>query len=109
MDELLPPGFDADDSEGEIDGIEELHVDNPVFNSEHVLSDGEASNFDNPSFLRPPPEPPDVDFELDAGEEISVAIDKLECLNPNDKFDVLNDEDVNFVPFMFVIYSKITS
>nr|GFC35722.1 hypothetical protein [Tanacetum cinerariifolium] len=33
-----------------------------------------------------------------------VAIDKLECLNPNDKFDVSNDEDVNYYSFMFVIY-----
>nr|GEX67990.1 reverse transcriptase domain-containing protein [Tanacetum cinerariifolium] len=86
-DELLPPGFDADDSKGEIDA---------------------ASDFDNPSFPRPPPKPPDdeFDFELDAGEEISVVmntIDELECLNPRDEFDVSNDENNDYFPFMFVI------
>nr|GEX16451.1 reverse transcriptase domain-containing protein [Tanacetum cinerariifolium] len=50
-DEVLPPGFENDDdSEGEIDAIEELRVDNSVSNSENKLSDNEASDFDNPSF-----------------------------------------------------------
>nr|GEW28383.1 hypothetical protein [Tanacetum cinerariifolium] len=43
------------------------------------------SDFDNPSFPRPPPEPPDADFELDFGNEISVVMNKFECLR--DKFD----------------------
>nr|GEZ98802.1 hypothetical protein [Tanacetum cinerariifolium] len=109
-DDVLPPGVENDDdSEGEIDVVEELHVDNSISNSKNELSDNEASDFDNPSIPRPPPEPPDakIDFELDA--EISVVkntIVEFECLNPNDKFDVLNDEDVNFFPFMFAIYSK---
>nr|GEU78801.1 putative ribonuclease H-like domain-containing protein [Tanacetum cinerariifolium] len=64
-DELLPPGFDADDSDGEIDAVDELHIDNSTSNSENELSDNEESDFDNPSFPRPPPEPPDADFELD--------------------------------------------
>nr|GEX50933.1 reverse transcriptase domain-containing protein [Tanacetum cinerariifolium] len=79
-DELLPPGFDADDSDEEVDVVDDLHVDNSISNSENELSDR---------------------------EEISVAIDKLECLNPNDKFDVLNEEDVNFFSFMFLIYPKV--
>nr|GEW58031.1 reverse transcriptase domain-containing protein [Tanacetum cinerariifolium] len=33
MDELLPPGFENDDSEGKIDVVEELHVDNSIPNS----------------------------------------------------------------------------
>nr|GEV82986.1 hypothetical protein [Tanacetum cinerariifolium] len=57
-DELLPPGFENDDSEGEIDVVEELHVDNSILNSENELSDNEASDFDNPSFPRLPLEPP---------------------------------------------------
>nr|GEZ15765.1 reverse transcriptase domain-containing protein [Tanacetum cinerariifolium] len=75
-DELLPPGFENDDSEGEIDVVEELHVDISISNFENELSNNEASNFDNPSFPRPPPEPPDAefDFETDTGEEISVVI-----------------------------------
>nr|GEV68309.1 reverse transcriptase domain-containing protein [Tanacetum cinerariifolium] len=48
-DELLPPGFENDDSEGEIDVVEELHVDNSISNSKNELSDNEASDFDNPS------------------------------------------------------------
>nr|GEY40008.1 hypothetical protein [Tanacetum cinerariifolium] len=85
--ELLPPGFENDDSEGEID----------------------ASNFDNPSFPRPPPKPPDAefDFELDAGEEILVVMndnDELECLDPRDEIDVsTNNEDDDYFPFIFVI------
>nr|GFB21112.1 reverse transcriptase domain-containing protein [Tanacetum cinerariifolium] len=108
-DELLPPGFENDDSEEEIDVVEELHVDNSISNSENELSDNEASDFDNPSFPRPPLEPPDAefDFELDAGEDISVVmntIGELECLDPRDKFD-----DYDYSSFMFLIYSKVFS
>nr|GEX72714.1 reverse transcriptase domain-containing protein [Tanacetum cinerariifolium] len=108
-DELLPPGFENDDSEGETYVLEELRVDNSISNSENELSDNEASDFDNPSFLRPPPEPPDVefDFDLDAGEEILVVMndnDELECLDPRDEIDIsTNDEDDDYFPFMFVI------
>nr|GFC39494.1 hypothetical protein [Tanacetum cinerariifolium] len=108
-DDVLPPGFENDDSDGEIDAIEELHVDNSISNSENELSDSEESDFDNPSFPRPPPEPPDdeFDFELDAEEEISVVIndsDEFECLNPRDEFDVsTNDENDDCFSFMFVI------
>nr|GFA60722.1 hypothetical protein [Tanacetum cinerariifolium] len=66
----------------------------------------EESNFDNPSFPCPPSEPPDADFELDVGEEVSVVmndIDVLECLNPKDEFDASNDENDDYFPFMFVI------
>nr|GEU74328.1 hypothetical protein [Tanacetum cinerariifolium] len=111
-DELSPPGVkNDDDSEEEIDAVEQLHVDNSISNAENELSDNRTSDFDNPSVPRPPPEPPDVeiDFEPDTGDEISVVmntIDELECLNPRDEFDVSNDEDVNFFPFMFLIYPK---
>nr|GEW47071.1 hypothetical protein [Tanacetum cinerariifolium] len=47
-------------------------------------------DFDNPSFPRPPLEPPDAEFdvETDAGEEISVVMnDELECLDPRDEID----------------------
>nr|GEU52641.1 hypothetical protein [Tanacetum cinerariifolium] len=96
--ELLPSGFENDDSDGEINVVEELHVDNSISNSKNELSDNEASNFDKPSFPRPPPEPPDAEFsfELDAEEEISVVMndsDKLECLDPRDEFDVSNNEN----------------
>nr|GEU91809.1 reverse transcriptase domain-containing protein [Tanacetum cinerariifolium] len=70
----------------------------------HELSENEESNFDNPSIPRPPPEPPDADFEIDAGKEISVVmntIDELECLDPRDEFDVSSNDD--YFSFMFVI------
>nr|GFC81582.1 hypothetical protein [Tanacetum cinerariifolium] len=109
-DDVLPPGVENDnDSDGEIDAVEELHVDNSISNSENELSDNEASDFDNPSIPRPPPEPPDAefDFEPDSGEEISVVmntIDEFECLDPRDEFNVsTNDENDDYFPFMFVI------
>nr|GEW04231.1 reverse transcriptase domain-containing protein [Tanacetum cinerariifolium] len=103
-DELLPPGFKNDDSEGEIDAVEGLHVHNSISNSKNELSYNEASDFDNPSFPRRPPEPPDAefDFEPNAREEISVVmntIDELECFDPRNE----NDKDDDYFPFMFVI------
>nr|GEY74990.1 reverse transcriptase domain-containing protein [Tanacetum cinerariifolium] len=45
MDELLPPGFENDDSEKEIDVVEGLHVYNSISNSKNKLFDNEASDF----------------------------------------------------------------
>nr|GEW36326.1 reverse transcriptase domain-containing protein [Tanacetum cinerariifolium] len=107
--ELLPPGFKNDDAEEEIDVVEELRVDNSISNPENELSNNEASDFDNPLFPRPPPEPPYVEFELDAREEILAVmknINKLnedECFDPGGDIDVYtNDEDVDYFPFIFV-------
>nr|GEZ24763.1 hypothetical protein [Tanacetum cinerariifolium] len=110
-DNSIPPGIKniGYDLEGDIRFLEELRVDNSIPNSENELSDNEASDFDNPSFLRPPPEPPNAEFDLepDAGEEILVVIndnDELECLDPRDEIDVsTNNEDDDYFPFMFVI------
>nr|GEY62104.1 hypothetical protein [Tanacetum cinerariifolium] len=83
MDELSPPGFENDDSEGEID--------------------------DDPSFPQPPPKPPDAEFDFkpDSEEEISVVmndIDEFKCLDPRDEIDVsTNNENDNYFPSMFVI------
>nr|GFA26057.1 hypothetical protein [Tanacetum cinerariifolium] len=104
-DDLLPLGFKNDDSDREIDAVDELHVDNSISNSENELFDNEASDFDNPSVPRPPPEPPDVDFEL-----ISVVMNTIvesESLNPRDKFDVSDNENDDYSSFMFVIYSEV--
>nr|GEU87065.1 hypothetical protein [Tanacetum cinerariifolium] len=95
-DELLPPGFENDDdSEGEIDAVEELHVDNSISNAENELSDNGASNFDNPSGPLPPPEPPDA--KPDMRDEISVVMNTIV------EFDVSNDENDDCFSFMFVI------
>nr|GEV41922.1 hypothetical protein [Tanacetum cinerariifolium] len=81
-DELLPPGFENDDSEGEMYVLKELRVDNFIPNSENVLSDNEASDYDNPLVPRPPLEPLDVefDFEPNSGEVIVVVINNFEEL-----------------------------
>nr|GFB69803.1 hypothetical protein [Tanacetum cinerariifolium] len=107
-DDVLPPSVENDDdSEGEIDVVNELRVDNSISNSTNKFSDDEESDFDNPSVPLSPPEPPDekLDFEKDFGDEISVVrntIVEVECLNPNDKFDVSNDENDDYSYFMFV-------
>nr|GEW53334.1 hypothetical protein [Tanacetum cinerariifolium] len=108
-DDVLPPGVENDDdSEGQIDVVEELHVDNSISNSKNELSDNEASDFDNPSFPRPPLEPQDVDFDL--GDEILVVMNvEFECLDPRVEFNVSNDENDDYSSFMFVIYSKVFS
>nr|GFA17798.1 reverse transcriptase domain-containing protein [Tanacetum cinerariifolium] len=112
-DELLPPGLENHDSDGEIDAVEELRVDNSISNSENELSNNEDSDFDNPLIPRPPPEPPDAEFDLElyARKEILVVMNTIvefECLYPRDKFDVFNDENDDY-SFMFVIYSKVFS
>nr|GEW13429.1 hypothetical protein [Tanacetum cinerariifolium] len=96
-DNSIPPGIEnfSDDSEGDIRFLEALLIDDSV-----PFPDSEASDFDNPSFPRPPPEPPEFDFKLDTGEEISVVMndsDELKCLDPRDEFD-----DDDYSSFMFV-------
>nr|GEY40321.1 hypothetical protein [Tanacetum cinerariifolium] len=102
----IPQGIEnfSDDSKRDIRFLEELIIDDSI-----PFPDNEASNFDNPSFPRPPPEPPDAEFnfELDAREEILVVIknnDELECIDPRDEIDVsTNIENDDYFPFMFVI------
>nr|GEY16068.1 hypothetical protein [Tanacetum cinerariifolium] len=101
-DNLIPPGIEnfADDSERDIHFLEALLIDDSI-----PFSVSEESDFDNLSFPRPTPEPPD--FETDAGEEISVVMNDIaefESLNPRDEFD-----DDNYSSFMFLIYLKVFS
>nr|GEZ37801.1 hypothetical protein [Tanacetum cinerariifolium] len=91
-DDVLPSSIEnvADDQEGDVRFLEELLIDDSILS--HESSD---SNFeDNPSIPRPPPEPPDAEF--DAGEEIPVVM--------NDK-----DEDVDYSSFIFVMFDKVFS
>nr|GEY07550.1 hypothetical protein [Tanacetum cinerariifolium] len=101
----IPPGIEnfAYDSEGDIRFLEELLIDDSIL---FPNNESHGSDFDNPSFPRPPPKPPDAEFESDSGEEISVVmntIDELECLDPRDEFDD------DYSSFMFVIYPKVFS
>nr|GEZ64115.1 reverse transcriptase domain-containing protein [Tanacetum cinerariifolium] len=97
-DDELPPSVENDDLDEEVDAVDDLRVDNSIQNSEHEFSESEDSDFDNPSVLLPPPEPPDeeFDFEIDFGNEISVVrntIVKFECIDARVKYDIFNDEN----------------
>nr|GEV42386.1 hypothetical protein [Tanacetum cinerariifolium] len=92
---MLPLGVENDDSDREVDAVDDLRVDNTISNSEHESSENEDSDFDNPSVPLPPSEPPDkeLDFEIEFGDEISIVrntIVEFECLNPRAKLD--NDD-----------------
>nr|GEW63400.1 hypothetical protein [Tanacetum cinerariifolium] len=100
-DDVLPPGVENDDSDEEVDAVDNLRVDNSILNSEHDSSKSEESDFDNPSVPLPPPEPPDeeFDFEIDFGDEISVVrntIVEFECIDARVEFDVSNDENDDY-------------
>nr|GEV27900.1 reverse transcriptase domain-containing protein [Tanacetum cinerariifolium] len=95
-DNSIPPGIEnfADDSERDIRFLEALLIDDSI-----SINESHDSDFDNLSFPRPPPEPPDAEFN--AGDEISVVMnDKFECLR--DEFD-----DDDYYSFMFVIYATV--
>nr|GEW64711.1 reverse transcriptase domain-containing protein [Tanacetum cinerariifolium] len=113
-DDVLPLGVENDDSDGEVNVVGDLRVDNFIQNSEHEYSKSEDSNFDNPSVPLPPLEPPDeeFDFEKDFGNEISVVrntIVKFECIDERVKFDVFNNENDDLSYFKFVIFDKMFS
>nr|GEV71656.1 hypothetical protein [Tanacetum cinerariifolium] len=114
-DDLMPLGIENDEyeSEGDIYFLEEMFSNDLI-----PLPENESFNFDHydeSSFPRPPPEPPDVevffDFKPDSGELISAVmnnIDELiedECFDPGGgEIDVFaNVEDNDYFPFIFVI------
>nr|GEY92830.1 hypothetical protein [Tanacetum cinerariifolium] len=47
-DNVLPPSVENDDSDKEVDAVDDLRVDNSNSNSEHEYSESEDSDFDNP-------------------------------------------------------------
>nr|GEV72403.1 hypothetical protein [Tanacetum cinerariifolium] len=112
-DDLMPPGIENEDydSEGDIYFLKELLVNDSI-----SLPKNELSNFDHhddPSFPRPPPEPPDVKFffESDLKEVISAVINIINELNEDECFDpgrgeidvFANIKDDDYFPFIFVI------
>nr|GEV42508.1 hypothetical protein [Tanacetum cinerariifolium] len=113
-DDVLPPSVENDDSDGEVDAVGDLRLNNSISSSEHGFSESEDSDFDNPSVPLPPPEPPDdeFDFEIDFGDEILVVkntIVKFECIDAKDEFDVSNDENDDLSYFLFVMFVKVFS
>nr|GEV52409.1 hypothetical protein [Tanacetum cinerariifolium] len=108
-DHSIPPGIEnfGYDPEGYIRFLEALLIDDSI-----PFTVNESSNFeDDPSFPRPPPEPPDDEFDLkpDSGEVISVMKNNDEP-NEDEYFDPggeivvsTKDEDVDYFSFVFVI------
>nr|GEV19364.1 hypothetical protein [Tanacetum cinerariifolium] len=81
MDDLMPPGikYDDHDSEGDIHFLKEF-----LSNDSFSLPENESYNVDHhddPSFPRPPPEPPDVevyfDFEPDTGVLTAKVVEDI--------------------------------
>nr|GFC62814.1 hypothetical protein [Tanacetum cinerariifolium] len=64
----------ADDPEGDIHFLEELLIDDSILSYDSFDSSFE----DNPSNSRPPPEPPDDDFDLEP-EDYSLEIEAFLC------------------------------
>nr|GEW38968.1 hypothetical protein [Tanacetum cinerariifolium] len=104
-DNSIPPGIEnvADNPERDIYFLEELLINDSILSHESF-----DSNFkDNPSISRPPPEPPDDNFDLEP-EVISAVMEDIdepdEHFNPGGEIFVsTNNEDVDYFPFMFVI------
>nr|GEU70187.1 hypothetical protein [Tanacetum cinerariifolium] len=98
-DNSIPTGIEnfGYDSEGDIRFLEELLIDDSI-----PLPNNESSDFeDDPLFLRPPPEPPDVEFCFDLepdlildviAEEISYKLNEDECFDPREVSDVIAEE-----------------
>nr|GEX09784.1 hypothetical protein [Tanacetum cinerariifolium] len=114
LDNSIPPGIKnfGYDSERDIHFLEELLYDNSISFLENESSN--LDHHDNPSFPRPPPEPPDVEFFFDlepnSGEVISAVmnnIDELiedECFDQGGEINVFaNVKDDDYFPFIFVI------
>nr|GFC20716.1 hypothetical protein [Tanacetum cinerariifolium] len=104
-DHSIPPGIEnvADDPEGDICFLEELLIDDSILSHESSYSNFE----DNSSISRPPPEPPDDNFDLEP-EVISAVMEDID--EPDEHFNLegeifvsTNNEDVDYFPFMFVI------
>nr|GFA56454.1 hypothetical protein [Tanacetum cinerariifolium] len=55
--DVLHPSVENDDSDGEVDAVDVLRVDNSIQNSEHEYSESKDSDFDNSPVPQPPPEP----------------------------------------------------
>nr|GEZ60846.1 hypothetical protein [Tanacetum cinerariifolium] len=102
-DNSIPPGIENVDPEGDIHFLEELLINDSILS--HESSD---SNFEeNPLISRPPPEPPDDNFDLEH-EVISAVMEDNdepdEYFNPGGEIFVsTNNENVDYFPFMFVI------
>nr|GFA35869.1 hypothetical protein [Tanacetum cinerariifolium] len=90
-DNSIPPGIEniTDDPEGDIRFLEELLIDDSILS--HESSD---DNFEeNPSISRPPPEPPDDNFDLETEEyppEIEVILCRIYVRFPRSLYPLID-------------------
>nr|GFB35292.1 hypothetical protein [Tanacetum cinerariifolium] len=101
-DNSIPPGIEnvVNDPEGDVRFLEELLINDSILSHD-------SSFEDSPLILRPPPEPPDDNFDLEP-EVISAVMEDIdepdEHFNPGGEIFVsTNNEGVDYIPFMFVI------
>nr|GEZ53836.1 hypothetical protein [Tanacetum cinerariifolium] len=81
--DVLPPN--DDDSDEEVDAIDDSRVDNVIQNSEHEYSESKDSDFDNPLLPLPPPEPPDKEFDLKINfEKRNFSCEECDCQCKNE-------------------------
>nr|GEV06498.1 hypothetical protein [Tanacetum cinerariifolium] len=104
-DNSIPPGIEnvVNDPEGDVRFLEELLIDDSILSHESFDSNFE----DNPLISRPPPEPPDDNFDLEP-EVISAVMEVIdepdEHFNPGREFLVSTKiEDDDYFHFMIVI------
>ncbi|GKF82146.1 hypothetical protein Tco_0243802, partial [Tanacetum coccineum] len=104
-DDSMPPGIENEDyeSEGDIRFLDEL-----VSNDSPPLPENESfslDHFDDPSLLRPPPEPPDVEICLDFEPDTAVINNFDEYFDQRGSeinvFQNVEDDD----SFTFVIWT----
>nr|GEY74800.1 hypothetical protein [Tanacetum cinerariifolium] len=105
FDNSIPAGIEnvADDPEGDVRFLEELLINDSILSHESP----DANFEDSPLISRPPPEPPDDNFDLEP-EVISAVMEDIdepdEHFNPGGEIFVsTNNEYVDYFPFMFVI------
>nr|GEU99068.1 hypothetical protein [Tanacetum cinerariifolium] len=81
-DNSIPPGIEnfGDDSKGDIRFLEELLIDDSI---PFPVNESPESDFDNPSFPRPPPEPPNAEFDFKPDSEKEIPV----VMNNKDEFD----------------------
>nr|GEU44987.1 hypothetical protein [Tanacetum cinerariifolium] len=87
--EILPASPISVEDKGDICFLEELLVDDSI-----SIPENDSLNFDHqddPSFPRPPPEPPDVEFLFDlepnSEEVIAAVMNNIDKLNEDECFD----------------------
>ncbi|GKF56025.1 hypothetical protein Tco_0166365 [Tanacetum coccineum] len=78
------------------DDMEETRSGSTTTYANYSLPKYESFHFDNPSFPRPPPEPPDVEICLYFEPDASV-IDNFDVLNNDEPFDQGEGENVVFL------------